>query len=137
MRNLECYVEGIKIVPKASQLMSAAELKAEFVPPARGSIRVANMNGETDKESDPVGSGVAVQLLTADGQLAEEATVLVMGDVLGTGLINIAQLVRMAKDLNGSQVLLGVFRMAGDWNGSGAVDIADLVREAQVLNGTA
>lgn len=136
VRNSAYCVEGIKIVLKESQLTSAGELRNEFETPSRGYIRIANMRGETDKEADPIGTGAAVQLMTSDGQLQEEATVLVMGDVVGSGLLNIVQLVRMARDLNGSQVLLGVFRLAADLNGSGAVDISDLVREAQMLNGT-
>lgn len=76
-------------------------------------------------------------MLTATGLDEEEAAdrvgVVVTGDVLGTGEMNIAQLVRMAKAINKTQPLEGLALMAADITDSGALDIADLVAEARFL----
>lgn len=72
----------------------------------------------------------------ADAAYEGEATcvqALVKGDVLGTGVMNIAQLTRMAASLNGEDPLEGLFLLASDWNDSGAVDIGDLIVEAELL----
>ena len=63
-----------------------------------------------------------------------EAAIVVTGDVLGTGVLNIAQLTRMAKALNGSDPLTGVYEKAGCFNGS-SIMIADLVAMARLLQG--
>lgn len=69
-------------------------------------------------------------------ELVKDATVIMTGDVLGTGVMNIAQIVAMARDLNGVQKLQGVYAIAGDFNHNGAIDISDLVAEAHILNET-
>ena len=38
----------------------------------------------------------------------------VKGDVLGTGILSVAQLVRLAQALNGSAPLFGAYLLAGD-----------------------
>lgn len=48
------------------------------------------------------------------------------GDVMGTGKLNITQLVRMAEHLTDRKLLTGVYEQAGDINGNGEVDIVDL-----------
>lgn len=62
-------------------------------------------------------------------------SLIIKGDVLGTGLLNIAQLTRLAQDLNGSKPLAGVYAEAGDLNGNGRIDIGDLPILAQWLTG--
>lgn len=59
----------------------------------------------------------------------------ITGDVLGTGSLNIAQLVRMAQAVNGSAPLEGVYAQAGDLNGDGSISIADLVILGQWISG--
>lgn len=53
-------------------------------------------------------------------------SVVIKGDVMGTGLLNISQLVRMAEDLTDRRKLTGLYELAGDINGNGEVDIVDL-----------
>ena len=60
---------------------------------------------------------------------------IIQGDVLGTGQLNIAQLTRLAQAINGSNPLSGPYEQAADLNGSGAVDIGDLTLLAQWLTG--
>lgn len=64
--------------------------------------------------------------------LLSEATVVLMGDVMGTGDVNLTQLTRMAEAYRGTRILEGPYLMAADWQGTGKVDLTDLVREAQL-----
>lgn len=52
--------------------------------------------------------------------------IVVHGDVLGNGMLNIAQVVRLAQAINGSKPLTGLYLLAGDINRNGTVDISDL-----------
>lgn len=75
-------------------------------------------------------TGLAVEW-TVDGH-ADSALFVAAGDVLGTGELQIAQLTRMARALNGAEPLTGAFLAAADFDGNG-LQIPDLVREAQLL----
>lgn len=55
------------------------------------------------------------------------------GDVLGSGSMNISQVVRVAQALTGVRPLEGAYLKAGDFNGTGKIDIADLVAETALL----
>ena len=102
--------------------------------PAGYSLRVVGSDDQVLASDAIVYTGCVLQLINdADGSVADRATIIVAGDVLGTGIIAINQVVRMAQDLNGTRALEGIFQQAGDFNGSGSIDIADLVREAQIL----
>lgn len=72
--------------------------------------------------------------LRRTNDISRHRTILVMGDVLGTGRITIAQLVAVARILNGQSVLSDPYLAAAEFTG-GAVNIADLVQEAYLLTG--
>ena len=80
----------------------------------------------------PVGTGC---LVIVSGPSSEKTySVLVMGDVRGTGRLDIAQLVCVARDLNGTSPLTGLYKLAAKLTGgTGPVNIADLVMLAQKL----
>lgn len=69
----------------------------------------------------------------SDGEVLAEATVIVDGDVLGTGVMSLSQLVRMAQALSGTQPLEDAYLCAADFTESGTVTLSDLVREAALL----
>lgn len=79
----------------------------------------------------PVTTGTGIRAVAADGAISA-ATVIIMGDVCETGILSIAQVVRLAGMLgesgSGQAELL-----AGDWNGNGRIDIGDLKTEAELL----
>lgn len=111
--------------------MTAGYLASGLYAPY-GALYVVNPQGNRVPPYDPVSTGDSV--LWTDGYGNDRSTELVVkGDVLGSGTLSIAQLVRMAKALNGSWPLEGVYLIAADLNGSGGLDIADLVLEAQLL----
>lgn len=55
------------------------------------------------------------------------------GDVLGTGTLTVAQMVRMAASITNRRPLTGVYALAGDISGDGVVDVLDLVYLAKWL----
>lgn len=83
------------------------------------------------QEENPVTTGTVIQVIDPTDTAAAAWTVIIMGDVCETGLLNIAQVVKLARML-GSDAS-GPAALAGDWNGSGKLDIADLVAEASLL----
>lgn len=93
---------------------------------------VLRNDGQTATESEPVATGMLVQVRDQAGNVRGAYSVVVTGDVLGNGRMTIAQLVRLAQQINGQAWLEGPYLLAADWNGGG-VSIADLVRAAQAL----
>lgn len=65
--------------------------------------------------------------------LACAVTVVVRGDVLGTGRMSLSQVVRLAAALRGQEPLEGPYLAAGDLDGSGSITISDLVQEVDLL----
>lgn len=78
----------------------------------------------------PVQTGMEVRWSSE----APFTSLVVYGDVLGTGEMSLTQLTRMAAALNGSQPLEGAYLKAADVNGSGALDLTDLTLEAEAFS---
>ena len=87
----------------------------------------------TGDRSILLSTGQEVRVLSGNGLLLAEAKIVVMGDVLGTGRLSIAQLVRLAKACIGERDLSGVYLMAGDFQENRFIDIADVAREANMI----
>lgn len=65
-----------------------------------------------------------------DGSTAQTGLIVVAGDILGTGTINMTQLVRMARVYTGLDELESPFAHAASLSGEGDVSLSDLVIEA-------
>lgn len=100
-----------------------------------GSLEVLSAGGERVAPEDGVGTGCIVQGAGPEGEFLGRAHVIVRGDLLGTGVMNVGQLVAVAQALTGLRALTPLELAAIDLNDSGGVDIADLAREAQMLLG--
>ena len=87
----------------------------------------------TGDRSILLSTGQEVRVLSGNGLLLAEAKIVVMGDVLGTGRLSIAQLVRLAKACIGERDLSGVYLIAGDFQENRFIDIADVAREANMI----
>ena len=121
-------------VSKTGTTVSSFLSQLNMMVPAGYSLRIVGSDDQPLASDAIVYTGCKVQLVAdATQDVAAEATIIVAGDVLGTGIVAINQVVRMAQDLNGTRALEGIYQQAGDFNGSGSIDIADLVREAQIL----
>lgn len=112
--------------------MTAGALKECLTAPAGAALTICKSSGGEAEEDAPVSTGMVIRAEDKD-IYAQEIGIVVSGDVLGTGRLNITQLVRLAQSLNGSKPLEGLYRMAGDLNGDGNVSIVDLVAEAKLL----
>lgn len=97
-------------------------------------MQVINAEGDPLPPTQPVGTGCVVEVLSEDGLILNSVTIVVKGDVLGTGELDVAQIVRMAQALNRSEPLTGVFLDAGKLTtGGGGINIADLVELAHMI----
>ncbi|MBD5560468.1 MAG: hypothetical protein HDQ87_08975 [Clostridia bacterium] len=109
---------------------------AEAVPDASGTVKnIVDASGTVLQEEDIVGTGCIMQLVAAENatEIYDTAVIAVLGDVLGSGRMNIAQIVAMAGSIMGTRHLSGVYELAGDFNSNGKIDIADLVKAALIL----
>lgn len=97
-----------------------------------GSLYVVDSAGHERPCDAPVATGDSIVWYDAAGN-RRTTEMVVKGDVLGTGVLSIAQLVRMAQALNGIWPLYGPYELAADLNGNGYIDISDLVMEAELL----
>lgn len=81
----------------------------------------------------PVGTGtLAVYFNYTTGQTVC-VSIVIMGDVRGTGDLSVSQLVTMADMLRYPDGYTNLQIWAGDWTCDGKVDITDLIREARIL----
>lgn len=79
----------------------------------------------------PDGTVCATGMTAAwDDASTPDATVVVSGDVLGTGKIALSQLTRIAAAFAGTKPLEGAYLIAGDFGGTGSIGLTDLVKEA-------
>lgn len=107
----------------------------------RYTLEVRDKNGNLLRsEDDRITTGCTVTLLLTDEPGAEgapvtadELTIIVQGDVQGTGRMSIGQLVSMANYLVGDVVMTGTAKEAADINGNGKCDIGDLTIAAQLM----
>lgn len=121
---------GIPIGQKDSYT-SIADMAHNFVLAPGYWLRVYVPLSAQAQEDAPVATGTLVQVVSPAGSVFSEWTVIIMGDVCETGLLNISQAVRLAAMLQTDPH--GPAFLAGDWNGSGHLDISDLVTEAALL----
>lgn len=101
--------------------------------PEGASITVLDADGAAADGNTLISTGQTVEIRDGSGALIASATVIVAGDVLGTGRLTIAQLTRMSRACSGEEPLSGAYLAAGDFNSNGHIDIADMVREAKLL----
>ena len=129
----------------------AADAAPEITPIPGGSLPVTVKAGTTvqavlkrlDLPEGWVGADAASREPLEDSTIAAtgmvvhspgmEPTIVVQGDVLGTGQLGISQLVRLALGLIGTKPLTGAYLSAGDLNENGKLDLTDLTLMASLL----
>lgn len=120
--------------PSARGALSAADLKAKVSYPLGYTPRILQ-HARIMGGAETVGTGCEIQLLDRNGEIAGGATLILQGDVLGSGTMGLSQLVRIAQALTEPQTkpLLGPFLAAGDFDGSGTIDLEDVVSMARLF----
>ena len=131
----ELWLVGLRASASRDKCATAEQLITLFDPEVVEAILVTASNGSERGPEDIVGTGDILTVYFWDGDEAD-LTIIVTGDVLGTGVITIAQVVRMAAALNGSQPFNDLQLAAAAWGGEG-FGINSLVQEAQMLSGGA
>ena len=121
-------------ISSGADVHTEAALRASLHVPDGVTLSVLQADGASLPEDAPLATGCVLRSQNTAGDVFE-ATIVVSGDVIGSGRMSIAQVVRIAQSLNGSRPLTGVYAIAGDFNGSGEIDITDVVREARLLYG--
>lgn len=128
-------LEGIEIDGSTGITPSVADLLTFSNLPAGAVMTITTPEGSAVAWNTPTSTGQVVTVRDADGNVISQATVVVKGDVLGTGKINLSQVVRMAAAFRGTEPLEGAFLAAGQWVSSGAgqsITLTDLVLEARL-----
>lgn len=80
-----------------------------------------------------VATGMAVHQLGRDGSTVLHAVIVVPGDVNGTGVISLSQVVSLSKALAGKKTLEGAYALAGDLDGNGKIGLTDIVQSAEMF----
>lgn len=94
---------------------------------------VVKSDGNVATETEDVATGMIVQVRDQAGNALHAYPVVVTGDVTGSGRLNIAQLVRLAKQITGEAWLEGPYLLAAYWNHGEGLSIVDLVLAAKAL----
>ena len=110
------YIVGVSINT------SAAELKNGFINNL-GDLKVFDAHG-IEYSGSTVATGMTVKLY-AEGEVKDELTVFVLGDLSGDGKISITDYTLVRLDILSLKGLTGAYRQAGDVNGDGVISITD------------
>lgn len=123
------YVKGYTAAAPSSAL-TASMLICQFELADGVSVRVLH-DGYAVEASAIVGTADVLVFRREAGDIFS-ARCVIQGDVLGTGIMSLSQLVRMAGAYRGTQSLRGAFLVAADFTGSGGVNLSDLVGESRL-----
>lgn len=123
-------ITGLKATKGGS---SVADLKSRLHTLEGLTLDVVSANGEPVSDEQTAGTGQVIRALNAHGNQAAAATLVIRGDVMGSGRLGIAQLTRLAAACTGQRPLVGVYQAAGDLNGNGHIDVGDLTQMAALL----
>lgn len=123
---------GLYMIDNNGFPVSAGELEMQILWSGGRGVEldaVIDHDGTAIGEQENVATG---QTITASDQGFEiwKQTAVVMGDVAGTGEAGLPQLIRMAKALNGSEPLEGIYAKAADLSGDGKFGVEDIVLAA-------
>lgn len=116
---------------------TAGELKDMF-DAKEGSVIVTNAAGVELAADDEIRTGTMVVLKdgkTDSAKVVETFTVVVKGDVTGSGTANAGQIVAIGRAVVGTQPLKGAYALAGDLNNSGKIDAGDIVAIGRMVVG--
>ena len=119
-------------ISSSSETVTVTDLKDMVSAPSSDEVIVRDSNGRVAPNNTPAATGMIIQVVDRNGNVVDQSTVVVPGDVLGTGELGVSQLVAMANDLVGIRKLTGVYALAGDLTGDGAITLSDVVAAAKM-----
>lgn len=118
--------------PAASDPVTVEKLTSQFtIESIADAPHLTVRKGDATLSSDQtVGTGCILNVMSSADARMFSATVVMYGDVTGTGIMSITQLVRLTRAFRGIDPLEGPYLLAGDVNGNGRIDLTDLTRVA-------
>lgn len=119
----------------ADNFTTVKDLLLGVKPKWQMDVTVTNADGSIPDESDPACTGQIVDFVDRHGKVHDTATVVISGDVNGSGIMNLAQLVTLVAIYTGAQSVDPIYEIAADWNVDGSLGVGDLVRAADGLRG--
>lgn len=106
----------------------------QMLVPAEGLVAAVLLSdGNVASQDALTATDMSVQVRDEAGNALADYPVVVTGDVMGSGVLSVSQLTRIAGELNGTVDLEGPYLLAADWTGDGAPTITDLVAIAKAL----
>lgn len=127
----DIYAGGYTASTKKDAL-TAGNLKEQFWTAPTITTSVLNAAGESKEDDSVVGTGDILRF-SHDKLIFLEAAVVIDGDVLGTGLMNLSQLVTLTEAFTGTKPLKGPYLEAATFNDTARITLSDVVRECQLL----
>ena len=124
---------GVNIDTAAKALKVNGLLSRLGTPVGGHTYIVYERSGETVPNGACVATGMAVHQLGRDGSTVLHAVIVVPGDVNGTGVISLSQVVSLSKALAGKKTLEGAYALAGDLDGNGKIGLTDIVQSAEMF----
>lgn len=114
--------------PNASDPLTVSELIAMVTDTGSGSARTAQQTRIMSAD-ETAGTGCQLQVLDATGSILNGGLLVLRGDVNGTGVMGLSQLVRLSQALRDENTspLFGPYLIAGDFDGNNVIDLSDLV----------
>lgn len=117
----------------ADKPMNAGELKDSFDAQNGIIVEILDHDGCVVPDHVRLATGYEIVFRVASTrEIVARYPVVVQGDVIGIGYMNLTQLVRHARGYIGTEPLVGCYLHAGDFDGNSKVDLTDLVREAEL-----
>lgn len=121
-------IKGYQVKSGSSAL--ARDLAGQYWLPDGLDIQIVDTKGKVLKSTDKVATGHTLQLVNSRKHVLDSAVISLKGDVTGSGVIGISQLVRLAKAVTYENPLKDPYFSAGDFNNNGRIDLGDMVQLA-------
>lgn len=96
-------------------------------PGPNGTVQVLAPDGFAAAMDQQIATGMVVEATSEDDEVLQSTTVVVTGDVTGTGDMSLTQLARIASAFTGADPLSGPYALAADRNGDNELSLTDLV----------
>lgn len=113
--------------------VSDQELIGQFDMPADIAVSVSHVSRANGGDAAPLAATGDKVLFEQNGAVVGKVTFVLEGDVLGSGVMSLSQIVRLASALTGKAPLEGAYLEAGDFTKTGDIRLSDVVAEAKLL----
>lgn len=125
------YIVGLSLADPGKTI---GDIIDSFECPEGSKVEVSQWppGGSGDGMQTPVATNEQIMATSSTGS-TKAMTLVVMGDVLGTGKMSLAQITTMVKALTGTATFVRAELMAGDFGGSGNITLSDLLTEVKLF----